>query len=312
MPQHRNKHFSQVVRVTLYKSVIAEAENVKKKDFVLWGPSDYLYVDVFSSLADLALIEDSEINNDNLSVLPLTEDRHLYLYKDKEANLFPKKALSWIFSFQRDYPLITITLLKAGNPKDVSALLAGQSYSGNYIFDVFKTIGKGSSVLVFRSNTYEPVLHSIVELNQLCENTYSIPGVQNDPSLTIFDSSKSEPSTSRVAEELASVTVEFMLKDNDGSRSRITGVIHSLNRLYQNARVDFDIPADKLRLWSYLVIGRYDIEVRIEGHTTFILMLLLNPKYGLVNFESKFYKKNVFESRTTWKTPWLQEENIQK
>lgn len=98
------------------------------------------------------------------------------------------------------------------------------------------------------------------------------------------------------------VSINYLLKEGNTSNNRVENAVFNIFSLRKKAQKVLGIGEDDITIRVYYEIGRFDIEVRIEGNIEHILELLLNPKYGLSNYKSDFYRKYVFESQTTWKT----------
>lgn len=96
------KNIRQGILITLYKSVVPMSEISKRKDFLLWGSSRFLYTEMFDSFSRFS-INGNQFNSKNLNATPSTEDRYLYIYKDNITNLFPDKKLDWIFNSNRRF-----------------------------------------------------------------------------------------------------------------------------------------------------------------------------------------------------------------
>jgi hypothetical protein len=289
------------IRITLYKSVISDRAMPKRKDFLLWGASSFLYIDLFQSLSEISQFEDGNIDLDDLNEFPLTENRYIYLYKDHTANLFPEYELDWIFHHLPDQPLIVITLVKA-DLKQISSKIEEIANVSLFQFDIYKTLGQEIGVIVFRCNSYSPVMDCIVQLNAISKNTYSIAGIEN--------SNKTRGKSNHLIELKGAfgeapeicASINYLLKEGNVSRNRVENAVRKIASLKKRAVQDLGISERDLEIQVYYEIGRFDVEVRIEGHIEHVLELLLNPHYGLSNYKSEFYRKHVFESQTTWKT----------
>ncbi len=309
-PTRSTKNIGQGILITLYKSVIPVSEIPKRKDFLLWGASKFLYTEIFDSLSHLA-ISGSQFDSKDLNATPSTENRYLYIYKDNTTNLFPDKKLDWIFGSNPDFPLIVITILKNEDLNFVSIKTSEKASSQTLFFDLFKTTGHGSGVLIFRSKTYDDVLGLLVELNEHNESTYSIAGIQNllkdtklrqKLSLPIFSKIRNTKSSPTRSYE-AFVSLSYMLRDGTSLSNRVVSTLTRIRLLRDEVVSRFNLPSSELLIIPFYEIGHYDIEITIQGNIIYLLELLLNPLYGLANIESNFYKDCVFETRIAWKTP---------
>jgi hypothetical protein len=110
------------------------------------------------------------------------------------------------------------------------------------------------------------------------------------------------PTTSPEGTNRMCASINYLLREGDASGNRVDSAVHDITELKKKAIQNLRINENDLKIQEYYEIGRFDIEVRVEGNIEHILELLLNPKYGLSNYKSAFYKKHVFESRTTWKS----------
>jgi hypothetical protein len=307
---HLDTSNSEGLRLRLYKSVIPGRERRPHWDFFLWGASNFLYIDTFNSLSQFARAEDDERNVNEPGVDQVIENRYLYIYKDPDVDLLPHNQINWIFQSDLERPLLVITLLKA----DLSPVISRVKDVASKVslhYDFFKTLGQGTGVVVTRCKTYSQAISCLVELNGLNENTYSIAGVENpfaqqQPRAThSFLFSKLLQTDDIAIAEPQAVAINYMLKEGNTSGNRVHEVVNRIKQLRRKIVDDFHLSETDLKVWTYYEIGRFDIEVRIEGHIVHLLELLVNPDYGLATIESKFYKDNIFESRTTWKTPTL-------
>lgn len=301
-----NNPVNKGIRITLYKSVLGGRITPRRRDFLLWGSSDFLYIDVFNSLSEFSIPSDKDINVDGLDRSPLTENRHLYIYKDQNINFFPNQELDWIFKNHPENPLIILTLIKA-NVDQAYVKVKEIANTTPFAFDIFKTLGQSTGVIVFRCKSYSSAINCIVQLNVLSESTYSIAGIQipekklrtKDKILFPILLKNGNPS---VESSKSYVSIHYLIKDKYKSQNRVHVVIRNLVVLKQNMLKDLGLDEQDLKFNIYFEVGRFDIEVNIEGEIAYILELLLNSKYGLINMKSKFYQKHVFESHTTWKS----------
>ncbi|MBI5932716.1 MAG: hypothetical protein HY867_03325 [Chloroflexi bacterium] len=160
MPQLPRVDYSpkEGIRITLYKSVVPDNAMPRRRDFLVWGASSFLFVDPFQSLTRLSQLEILDSDSEGLDNIPLTENRYIYLYKDQDTNLFPEKTLDWIFQDFHDAPLLVITLVKA-DLQQIIAKFNSDNDTRLFYFDVYRTLGQDTGVIVFRSWTYSPVLN---------------------------------------------------------------------------------------------------------------------------------------------------------
>lgn len=288
------------IRITLYKSVMTDRAMPKRRDFLLWGASSFLYIDLFQSLSGVSQFEDRNIDLEELSESPLTENRYIYLYKDQDVDASSGHKPDWIFQHLPDNPLIVITLVKA-DLKQILSKIEEIADASLFKFDIYKTLGQEIGVIAFRCKSYSPVLNCIVQLNEISKNTYSIAGIENRTRAR--RKSNSPLRVKRALEEPHEMcaSVNYLLKEGNASQNRVENAVRKIISLRKKAIQNLGIGERELDIQVYYEIGRFDIEVRIEGHIEYILELLLNSDYGLSNYKSAFYRKHVFESQTTWK-----------
>ena len=93
------------------------------------------------------------------------------------------------------------------------------------------------------------------------------------------------------------------MKDRDKKERQLIDAVKAIISTKTKFLKDFNLLEDAINVAYYYEIGKYDIELKIEGPVAYILELLLNIKYGLANVKSSFYQRFVFDSRTTWKKP---------
>ena len=168
--------------LTFYKAINQKEEIIEDGQFFIWGGLDYLRVDEIQSLSKFHTTDEAKIIK-KLGLSPPIEKRQLYLYKDSDTQLDiedeKERQCDWIFQRNNENPLIVIALVNSENFKQIKARAKEKNCNNHLLFDIFKTLGHGTAVIVFRSRTYERVLNCLITLNELCQNTYSIAGVQN-------------------------------------------------------------------------------------------------------------------------------------
>jgi hypothetical protein len=170
-------------------------------------------------------------------------------------------------------------------------------------FEIYKTLGTESCVIIFRCKSYEKVLRCIVALNGFCKNTYSISGVQSHPSYSSnrtdngfrFGKANSLPEETLVA-------IEYLLKNGKSKVNRTTKVAKDIIDSIDRFCTKYPTKSEKLEYELYYQLGHYDMELILRGRLGRVLDIMLNIDYGLTNVNSKFYSENIVESRTTWKT----------
>lgn len=293
-------------RLKLYRTLIPTLRVPKEWDFLLWGSANFLCIEKFNSLSQFSLIANESITkrDSNDSLTP--ENRYLYIYKTETVEPGFSEEVAAIFKKNHEFPLLTITLLKSDSV-DIKKSLQKASYINNIRYELFQTLGHDTDVLIIRSKTYIHVLDLLVQLNTTCNNTYSISGVeepfkqQEDNKKDLLYYSVLQPD-SQVQIIYDCAVVKYILKDGNKIGNRVQDVIDKLEKLWDEFLEKHSLSCSDLKKSIYYEIGRFDIELRIEGQVAYILELLINPEYGLANIQSNFYTKHIIESRTTWKS----------
>lgn len=276
---------------------------------MVWGSLDFLSVDTFSSLATISSLRGKKNIAEISERSHPTKNQSLYIYKDRDTALSTEKDIRWIFEANIDFPLLVITIVKTKDIRKINVKLRDQGETTPFYFDLFKTLGHGTAVIVFRCKTYSHILDSLVQIGDICYNIYSIAAIQCPVDQKVGRISvesllfKSLLQDEFIASSAfnVNVSIQYILKDGNQRTNRIWAARNRIESLADEIVLEVPIPIGGLQIEQFFEIGHYDIEVRIQGQIAYALELLLNRRYGLSNVESKFYRDFVLESRTTWK-----------
>jgi hypothetical protein len=101
----------------------------------------------------------------------------------------------------------------------------------------------------------------------------------------------------------ATISIDYRIIDRSDTTNSVKQAAKTLIAIKKRFLKDFKLSDIDLKAEVNYVFGNHDLNLVLSGNISAILKFLLNPAYGLINFQSGFYNKYVIESRTTWKFP---------
>jgi len=294
------------VVLELSKHIPEHVTQQDKNSFFIWGAFDFLETHAITSLSSYksSSFEKPQAYNNQ----PVADHQSLYLYKEQTTSTHDQsiKKIDWIFSdsLSIQYPLLIITLVTTDDIIKMENELQKIAPKAECEFELYKTLGPESCVIVFRCKSYEQILQCIVKINSFSQNTYSISGVQAHPSYYKGKKGanlgfKFTKSNGLPEETLA--TVNYLFRDST-KNNRVLKAVQSLRDTI--TRFQNNNPGGSKVNLSYELffeLGHYDLTLELRGQLGNILDILLDYDFGLTNVSSKFYDENVIESQTVWK-----------
>lgn len=299
---------SQGIILRFYKSINPSENIPHENSFVLWGYMDYLSHHNFSSLRDCG--NKKSLLRMSQGEQGLIEEQHLYLFKNPSLNnLRPNnKPLNWIFGQNKHNslpPLIVITQVRNFSPGDYLSWL-GKNDPQLIKTDLFQTLGHSSDVIIFRGYSYQQITNRVISLNEICESSYSIAGFTNCKEA--FLKHPAEALTKNTGHNQGSsnsnsiVSIKYNLLKTNGTNP-ILATHNKITTIFDQYNASQTRAGQSVNAKINVILGRFDIELRLEGGQHHILNLLQNPKYGFARIDSAFYYEHIIESRTIWHTP---------
>lgn len=292
---------------TFYKS-FEDAIAFNECDFIVWGSLDYLKL---SPIKTLSKISKDTYSGTSPSAKEL-ETRNLYIYK-KLSIENSSEDIKKIFDFNSEKSLIVISLIKVIDFIEFQNQILKYSQLKTLEIDVFETLGVGDRVVVFRGKRYEDIFDPLISLNSFCKNTYSIAGVANvflkknrfwERNKILFPNLILDEPDNRV-DDNSYLTVKYILKESTRKSEKLIEVVSEIEA-FRRKIVDIysdSLLTSELNVVSYIEIGQYDIELKVEGHMHIVLQFLLDPEFGIANGRAKFYQEHIQDSKVIWQVP---------
>lgn len=293
--------------ITFDKYDSSQKQAHQQSPYVVWGPYDFLTIDRIDSLSNYQVHMRTSKKGETVGITK----RSMFIYKDDETKATSGHAIDWIFDTVHvdRYPLFVITLITANSCHEVCQFVMDEKRSPEYIYDVFKILSNETGVVIYRGKTYESIIRAIIHLNSICQNTYSISGIQiANPEILSGSRGKNQPQAlvlpnhwGEINNGQVLVSVDCRVRDRNQATGSLSDVVCAIQIAKENFLTDFKLTDHELNVEAYYELGNFDLNLLLRGKMAFVVEFLLNPTYGLVNFQSSFYTKYMIESRTTWK-----------